>query len=57
MFSKFPTKNLASAEVGGQYRKIVLESGNMRDALELLREFLGREPNADAFFKMLHIKQ
>jgi thimet oligopeptidase len=57
MFSKFPIKDLASAEVGAQYRKTILESGNMRDALDLLREFLGREPNADAFFKMLHISQ
>lgn len=55
MFTQFPTENLASLEVGGRYRKMILEQGNMKDALDLLRDFLGREPNSDAFFKKLHI--
>lgn len=55
MFTQFPTENLTSSEVGGRYRRIILEQGNMKDALDLLREFLGREPNADAFFRKLGI--
>ena len=55
MFTQFPKENLTSPEVGGRYRKAILEQGNMKDALELLRDFLGREPNSEAFFKKLHI--
>lgn len=55
MFTKFPENDLTNSEVGGRYRKIILESGGMKEALDLLREFLGREPNAEAFFKKLHI--
>lgn len=53
MFTMFPENNLTSHEVGGRYRKVILESGGMKEALELLVEFLGREPNSDAFFKKL----
>lgn len=53
MFSQFPEGDLTNAEVGGRYRRAILEQGNMKDALDLLKEFLGREPNSDAFFKML----
>lgn len=55
MFTQFPVDNLTSQEVGARYRKSILEKGNMLNALDLLREFLGREPNAEAFFKKLHI--
>ncbi|MBC7742388.1 MAG: Zn-dependent oligopeptidase [Bdellovibrionaceae bacterium] len=53
MFSKFPSDDLTDPVMGGRYRSIILEKGNMQDAIELLREFLGREPNAEAFFKKL----
>lgn len=53
MFTMFPARDLTSPEVGGRYRKIILESGGTKDASELLVEFLGREPNSDAFFKKL----
>lgn len=55
MFTQFPSDNLANPEVGARYRTNILEKGNMLDALDLLRNFLGREPNSDAFFKKLHI--
>lgn len=55
MFSQFPSDNLTSPEVGARYRKEILEKGNMKDAIDLLRAFLGREPNSDAFLKKLHI--
>lgn len=55
MFTQFPSDDLTSAKVGARYRKNILEQGNMKEALDLLRDFLGREPNTDAFFKKLHL--
>lgn len=57
MFSIFPADDLTNAEVGGRYRKIILESGSMKDASELLVDFLGREPNAKAFYLKLGITE
>jgi thimet oligopeptidase len=56
MFTRFKSAGLTSAEVGAQYRHSILEKGNMAPAMDLLREFLGREPNSDAFFEELGIK-
>lgn len=53
MFSQFPPDDLMNQEVGSRYRTVILEQGSMKDAIDLLRGFLGREPNADAFFKKL----
>jgi thimet oligopeptidase len=53
MFSQFPSTDLTNSEIGGKYRRVILEQGNMKEAIDLLREFLGREPNTDAFFKKL----
>ncbi len=53
MFSKFPADDLTDPAMGGRYREVILEKGNMQEAIDLLREFLGREPNTDAFFKKL----
>jgi thimet oligopeptidase len=55
MFSRFEKDGLLNAKTGADYRQSVLESGNMRDAIELLRQFLGREPNNQAFYKKLGI--
>lgn len=56
MFSKFNQKDLTSNVVGGRYRKAVLSQGAMKEPVDLLRDFLGREPRNDAFFKRLGIK-
>ena len=56
MFSQFPTKNLTSSKVGSRYRKTILEQGNMKEPMDLLKEFLGRDPKPDAFFKKLGIE-
>jgi len=55
MFTRFQAGGLLSPQVGADYRRVILENGNMKDAIDLLSEFLGRNPNSDAFFKKLHI--
>jgi thimet oligopeptidase len=55
MFSQFPENDLMNQKVGARYRSVILERGGMQEAIDLLREFLGREPNAEAFFKKLGI--
>jgi Zn-dependent oligopeptidase len=55
MFTQFQSAGLLNPEVGMRYRKTILENGNLKDAQDLLRDFLGREPNSEAFFKKLHI--
>jgi len=43
-----------SREVGLRYREQVLSQGGQAAPAELLRNFLGRETNSDAFFKSLN---
>ncbi len=57
MFTKFENGKLISPIEGLNYRKIILEKGNLEDATVLLQEFLGRKPNTDAFFRYLGIKK
>ena len=38
---------------GRRYRKIVLEKGGSQDEMNTLREFLGRDPSIEAFYKDL----
>ncbi|MEM1451524.1 MAG: M3 family metallopeptidase [Planctomycetota bacterium] len=52
MWSRFAA-NPMSPETARTYRATVLAPGGSRDALEMVREFLGREPNADAFLEHL----
>lgn len=55
MFSRFQKDGLLNAGTGADYRRMILEAGNMHDAIELIRGFLGREPNSEAFYKKLGI--
>lgn len=55
MFSRFEAQGLLNAELGAHYRKTILEPGNMKENLDLLRDFLGRAPSPDAFFRKLGI--
>ena len=47
--------NPMDPEVGRRYRHQVLEKGGSQDEMKTLKDFLGREPNADAFYKELGI--
>lgn len=53
-YSVFKTDPMDN-EQGRRYRKSVLEYGSSRDELESLTEFLGREPNSQAFYQELGI--
>ena len=56
MFTVFEKAGLLNPKVGGRYRKIILEEGDVYPADKLIAEFLGRKPNNKAFFKHLGIK-
>ncbi len=55
MFTAFQNEGLLSSKIGERYRTTILEQGNMLDAVDLLAEFLGRQPNNQAFLKKLKI--
>jgi Zn-dependent oligopeptidase len=38
--------------IGMKYRKTILAPGGTRDSIDSLTEFLGREPNIDAYLEM-----
>ncbi|KAF4674563.1 hypothetical protein FOL46_004573 [Perkinsus olseni] len=48
--------NLLNPETGMEYRKTILSRGGAVDASEILKEFLGREPNQEAFLEMKGLK-
>lgn len=51
MFYSFFKGNELDPQQGKRYRKCILEPGGSKDAMEILRDFLGREPNNQAFLK------
>jgi Zn-dependent oligopeptidase len=56
MFSRFEAEGVTSPNVGMAYRREILEPNGSRDAIELLRAFLGREPSSEAFLRELGIE-
>ncbi len=55
MFSKFEDEGVTNPAVGMAYRHTVLERGGTVDPDEMLRDFLGRKPNNEAFLRKLGI--
>jgi len=53
MFSVFDKNGLMDVNTGKRYRDIILTNGSSRDELEMVVEFLGRQPSQDAFFKAI----
>lgn len=51
MFTRFEAAGLLDPATGRAYRETILERGGTVDGDELVRSFLGREPNMDAFLK------
>lgn len=55
VFSVFEAKGLMNKETGKRYRDIIVAPGSTRNEMEILIEFLGREPNQEAFLKSLGV--
>lgn len=55
MFSRFEQEGVTDPAVGMEYRRAILEAGGTRDGLDLLVDFLGREPSNEAFLRKLGI--
>lgn len=53
MFHSVFEKSPMDGKEGRRYRHMVLEKGGSQDEMETLKEFLGREPNGDAFYREL----
>jgi thimet oligopeptidase len=56
MFSVFEENGVMDVETGLRYRDIILTNGGSRDELEMVVEFLGREPNQDAYFRSIGLE-
>ena len=56
MFSVFEKNGVMDQATGLKYRDIILSSGGSRDELEMVVEFLNREPNQDAFLRSLGLE-
>ena len=57
MFTRFEESGLEDAAVGRDYRRLILERGGVVDGDALVRDFLGREPNTDAFLRDLGLSE
>jgi len=53
MFSVFEKEGVMNQKTGLKLRKVVLERGSTKDEMEIVKEFLGREPNDEAFLKSI----
>lgn len=53
LFTRFEKEGLLNPQTGKSYREWILEPGGEKPPLELMKGFLGREPNAEAFTKSL----
>jgi thimet oligopeptidase len=56
MFTRFEHAGVLDTATGLDYRRKILERGGSVDGDVLVREFLGREPNPDAFFRDLGLE-
>jgi Zn-dependent oligopeptidase len=53
IFSVFEKNGVMDAKTGERYRKQILEVAGSQQEKDMLRNFLGREPNSDAFMKSI----
>lgn len=56
MFYEIKKYGLLNPEIGKKYRKTILEQGGSKDPNVLIKNFLGRETNSDAFFDDMGLK-
>ena len=53
MFSVFNKEGILNPEVGKRFRDVVLAKGGTEDPMDLVKDFIGREPNNEALLKSL----
>ncbi len=53
IFSVFERNGVMDAKTGERYRKEILEVAGSEQEMDMLRHFLGREPNSDAFMRSI----
>jgi len=57
LFTRFKVEGLLNPKTGADYRSWILEKGSSMEPIDLIRGFLGREPNNKAFLEELGIKE
>jgi thimet oligopeptidase len=57
MFSVFEKNGVMDTATGVRYKKLVLEKGAAIAEIDLIRSFLGREPNSRAFLRSLGLNE
>lgn len=56
MFTAFEKNGIMDTGTGSRYRNEILEKGASLEEMDMLRNFLGREPNSKAFLRSLGIQ-
>ena len=51
--SRFKSEGVLSADVGGAFRREILERGDSRDPMDLFVSFMGRAPRVEALLERL----
>ena len=57
MFQRFKELGMLNPEAGKYYRDKIISKGGTKDGMDLVRDYLGREPNLEAFAKELGLKK
>lgn len=55
MFTRFEQEGLLNPKTGMDYREWILEKGSSIEEIDLVRGFLGREPNNEAFLREIGV--
>jgi oligopeptidase A len=51
LFSRFETEGVLNPKTGNDYRKLIMARGDEADPDQLVRDFMGRDPNINAMLK------